>query len=98
MTVTLFFFPIISAIRIISRDSSPPGSVDVIPGAAEASMTLKLKLTYCASVFRLGLAGTMKSGFEMAPAPKYHCPTAIQDAEAFQSAGTAKWSFARKAH
>ena len=50
MTVTLFFFPIISAIRIISRDSSPPGSVDVTPGAAEASMTLKLKLTYCASV------------------------------------------------
>jgi hypothetical protein len=34
----------------------------VTPGAAEASMTLKLKLTYCASVFRLGLAGTMKSG------------------------------------
>jgi hypothetical protein len=42
--------PSAPATRMISRDSSPPGSAAVTPGAAEASMTLKLKLRYCASV------------------------------------------------
>ena len=41
---------IAAATRIISRDSNPPGSVAVTPGAAELSITLKLKLRYCPSV------------------------------------------------
>src|SRR4029079_14693622 len=40
----------LAAPRPISRLSSPPGSVAVTPGAAEASMTLKSKERYCASV------------------------------------------------
>ena len=41
---------IFAATRMISRASRPPGSVAVTPGAEDESMTLKLKLRYCASV------------------------------------------------